>query len=388
MKKHPIHHPPQKKVRKNHHANTPLRFTLSLLLTIGIIALLFQSGNIIGKAFQSTQGSEIDLRLQENNFLLDITPDIVGANNREITGIYFEVQSATEGFSICDVPEDITVSTWIDNWEYRYADCENNRFIFGTATVQNGIFSNSLQQAISFTTTHPLPADFSLQVNSVDLFAANYGEDLFPDEQDDTTFNYRIEAPATVVQPQESSSPSGGAPSSGGGGGGSSSFFCKREWSCEKWSSCQNGQQTRVCKDLKDCQPSKTVGSRVYPVYISGLKMPETVKDCISTKKIMEVPLPVVEQPKPMKPILQVPLPVEQKDYSLWILLGLILVVVLCILLMIWLHYHHKKAVYNVDELRHWIEQERRAGSKDEDIRQILQEKTHWSREEMDNVLR
>ena len=50
------------------------------------------------------------------------------------------------------------------------------------------------------------------------------------------------------------------------GGGGSSSYVCVEDWSCEDWSECSDGEQRRLCEDLRGCGPENN--------------KPETYREC------------------------------------------------------------------------------------------------------------
>lgn len=76
----------------------------------------------------------------------------------------------------------------------------------------------------------------------------------------------------TIITPPSSSGGSSGSSGGGGGGGGGS----VPAWDCEAWTSCSNGQQTRICrqeqftrKEKQECVlPEPTIISPVEPIII------------------------------------------------------------------------------------------------------------------------
>ena len=120
--------------------------------------------------------------------------------------------------------------------------------------------------------------------------------------------------------------------------------------------------------------------------------MPETTKSCTSTSSKPAAQLPITEKPLPVKveqpPITAQPIVTKAPNYYIYFLIAGIFLVIIILALVINKFFIHKKTAYNIDELKLWVLQERQAGTSDADIQEILQQKTKWTKEEIDSLLK
>ena len=99
----------------------------------------------------------------------------------------------------------------------------------------------------------------------------------------------------------------------------------------------------------------------------------------------------IVQQLPPQAPIVQQPLPPSTlsiwQQYKTWIIaVPSSLIAVLVIVLLVIHVIHGKHVVYNVDELKQWIKDEKKMGTADKDIKIILAQHTTWNKEEIDKA--
>jgi len=165
-----------------------------------------------------------------------------------------------------------------------------------------------------------LPDSFSVRLENIDVFSGSL--DLFPTGADSGTFAVTASPASASEEPAPAGAPSGGSGggSSGGGGGGGSgggsgrgsqgafstlsvesgnSLTCTRKWQCSAWSDCQDGKETRTCTDVNQCQPTKAVKGKSYPVFIQGPESPAQQQDCVD--------VPLIAEPDPLPPIVEKP---------------------------------------------------------------------------------
>ena len=144
---------------------------------------------------------------------------------------------------------------------------------------------------------------------------------------------------------------------------------CQESWVCRDWSACQSGQQTRTCGDEHACGTS--------------LLRPATQQSCSTgfISKIKEVILP--SQPKPATTSEENKFQKWWDDYGVIFLAAL--AAILLVILIGWLVHKRraKKKTYNFDELKEWIAAEQRMDTSNEDIKQILMDKTGWTTAEI-----
>ncbi|MBI2151962.1 hypothetical protein HYU21_04510, partial [Candidatus Woesearchaeota archaeon] len=100
---------------------------------------------------------------------------------------------------------------------------------------------------------------------------------------------------------------------------------------------------------------------------------------------------PVQTQPKPV----QTTQPTVQKltlaqvwtNYKSLFILGPVSLILLIVVIILFLHhFQHKKVAYNYDELKTWIAQEKKMGTSNDDIKQILAQNTGWKKKEVEEM--
>ncbi|MBS3123023.1 hypothetical protein J4437_00145 [Candidatus Woesearchaeota archaeon] len=375
--KHHRKHPPQKK--KVHQKKFKKIYLVSIITFAILIILFIIASPFLGKAIFTGSGGTVDLQLVNGNLHLGFNST---DTTRSLTGIYFELSAVTpENFRLCTTNTDLTITN-TQGWDFIYQECVNNVLRYGFSPGDpTRLTSAQLNDVLTITPTTAFPESFRLKLSTVDLWTGT--QDLFPTETD-YFFDY------ITVQPAAPAAQPASAPSSSGGGG--SSLSCKRDWTCNDWSECQNNQQTRTCTDKNNCQKEKTVGGRTYPVTLLGPEMPETTKSCTSTSSKPAAQLPITEKPLPVKveqpPITAQPIVTKAPNYYIYFLIAGIFLVIIILALVINKFFIHKKTAYNIDELKLWVLQERQAGTSDADIQEILQQKTKWTKEEIDSLLK
>lgn len=396
--KHHRKHPPQKK--KVHQKKFKKIYLVSIISFVVLIILFIIASPFLGQAiFRGFTGEvetgTVDLQLREDGKLHFGFSSVETATTTPgpLTGIYFELSAVSPtNFLLCgdnaEIFNDLTVANTAntENWQFIYRECESNTLRYGISPGNPTTLTLAqLSDVLTITPTIPFPESFTLKLSTVDLWTGS--QDLFPTETD-YLFDYRTVQPAAPA-----AAPASAPPSSGGGGG--SSLSCKRDWTCEDWSPCQNNKQTRTCTDKKNCQKEKTVGGRTYPVTLLGQEMPETTKSCTSTSSKPAVQLPITEKPQPPIKVEQPPITAQPivtvtkaPNYYIYFLIAGIFLVIIILALVIKKFFLHKKTTYNIDELKLWVLQERQAGTSDKDIQEILQQKTKWTKEEIDSLLK
>jgi hypothetical protein len=170
-------------------------------------------------------------------------------------------------------------------------------------------------------------------------------------------------------------SSSGGSSSSKKTSSGSSApASCQESWTCSGWSDCINGKETRTCKDDRAC------GTAQYKPVLSRTCEEEETYTPASNYVAPKTP----EQLKPPK--VTVPTLSIWDNYRNYILGGIaFIVLVLIVLLLIFVLHRHTSAqkVYDIGQLKEWIQKERGAGTSDENIREILSKHTGWKDREI-----
>ena len=120
---------------------------------------------------------------------------------------------------------------------------------------------------------------------------------------------------------------------------------------------CVGGTQSRLCEDKNNCETSKTIRGRTYPVILIGEKKPATEQTCIAAAVTPQPLKAVTSPPQPVAPReVQKPaeiLPFEQPEIapttSFWqkskggIIAVIIAVIVLSIAAGVFLYVKRKK---------------------------------------------
>ncbi len=156
---------------------------------------------------------------------------------------------------------------------------------------------------------------------------------------------------------------------------------CRESWACSAWSECNNGLQARNCVDDYDCgtgQYKPTLSKRCDDDYVSGPE-PARFSSQLPPPRYSNTgtraPAPVASSE-----------PTFWEEYKVFILAGVALLLVAIIMVVFFLLRRKKQVVYNHDELKDWIKQERAAGTSDADIRQILMQQTGWTKEDVERA--
>ncbi len=152
---------------------------------------------------------------------------------------------------------------------------------------------------------------------------------------------------------------------------------CQYSWVCESWTNSDQQCGSRKCFDEHDCKTTigKPSESKTCPP-VSVKKQPYIQKPAAPSKPF--IPPVVTEKVKSLD------LEGLWEEYSVWVLGGAGGLVLLIIIIVLIVHFVHKnKVTYNFEELEEWIIKERRMGTADVDIRQILQDQTGWTHDEI-----
>lgn len=146
---------------------------------------------------------------------------------------------------------------------------------------------------------------------------------------------------------------------------------CQESWTCSLWSRCINGRQSRTCTDDHDCGTLEV--------------MPLLETSC---EKDAPGILPSYTPPTQFPPSIEEPAPSFWEKYMWYIIGGISLLLLIIIIIIIVVYVTHKKhhVIYNFNELRDWIKKERAMGTSDEDIKDILENQTGWSEQEVEKA--
>jgi hypothetical protein len=170
---------------------------------------------------------------------------------------------------------------------------------------------------------------------------------------------------------------------------------CEESWICSAWSTCQSDEQLRTCYDEHKCGSTvlkPTLRKYCQATYVPGPK-PASVSSTIQPPAYYPAsqPEPAYQPPvqkpvvaKPTAPVVKFSFSSFWDKYQMYFLgLGILIVVVIIIIILIAYFAKPKQRVYNLDELKEWIEKERQMNTGDVQIRQILSQNTGWSEEEI-----
>ncbi|GEM_PF-6736152 len=143
--------------------------------------------------------------------------------------------------------------------------------------------------------------------------------------------------------------------------------LCDESWQCSGWSACSLGTQSRTCYDEHSCG--------------TFIQKPQEKQSC--TEQSSYIP-PQVQAPSPPSVYVppQVAMPSFWEKYKPY-LIGAAIVLLLGLILLPLLLHRRKAEGYNFAELVQWIGEERKMGTSDEDIHQILKEHTGWTNDEV-----
>ena len=161
---------------------------------------------------------------------------------------------------------------------------------------------------------------------------------------------------------------------------------CTEFWACSAWGSCQQGMQVRECSDEHFCETaeSKPVESRECNAQFTPGPEPARVINNPNTGYGQQLPASGKGQVAEKSTVLG---SLWQK-YSWYIGGGAaLLFLIIVALLVFYFTRSRKQIVYNSDELKQWVIQEKKMGTSDADIRQILAQNTGWKAEEINKIL-
>lgn len=145
---------------------------------------------------------------------------------------------------------------------------------------------------------------------------------------------------------------------------------CEEAWSCGSWSGCSGGVETRDCFDDHACTTT--------------ISKPVTTQTCTVSAP------PVVQQTAPSKPFFP---QIKEKVVSFWDsyiywIIGIPLAIIILLLIIMLLRVlFKKKLVYNEKEVRDWAKKERAAGTMMDDVKQIIEQYTHWDKVKVEQVV-
>ncbi len=269
---------PRKKPSGVNLFSDPRFLGITAIVIIALVALVLIKPLFVGKAVETAEGNRLDLFYENGQLWVEIT------SFQAVNGVSFDLLS--DAFPCGSLLFRSNL-----NWEYREISCNDGRHTYGTASLVDSI-RGTITVAIS-NVTSAFPANFSLRLENIGVYSE--GNDLFTNEADsgDFTFSTRLETAeeedvpvATESSTSEGSAPSGGAGGGGGSGsggsgsGGGKSLTCTRNWECGDWSACSQGQQSRICRDLNNCAPTKNLNGRTYPVVLLGSEKPVETRLC------------------------------------------------------------------------------------------------------------
>jgi len=319
----PVRRVPPQKLSVTAHGDAQKTFqvaAISVTLVILLAAFLFFATPFFGKAIAGIGGSSVDFSfISPDTLQLVFTPD-----NQGINGLYLELASATTSFDLCDTANQVLVASIVEDspnypldWETVEARCENGKFIWGAATLDDTKVVDT-PITVTFTLQKPgLPQTFSVVLNSFASYETAASEDLFSvvfpsgvtanqpptavlqatytgtdlevtlsasgstDADGDAltyTYNFGDGTPAAVITTSSTSvsytyAEAGSYAqqllvSDGKGGAaravqtvlvqlqqpaGQALQSCLESWGCGNWNACQNNVQTRICTDANAC---------------------------------------------------------------------------------------------------------------------------------------
>ena len=140
---------------------------------------------------------------------------------------------------------------------------------------------------------------------------------------------------------------------------------CEQSWVCQGWSDCTNGVQTRTCTDTHQCG--------------STTQKPVESRSCSGTTVVQTGGYPY--QPASGSTAAETSF---WSRFGMWLIFGLLLLILLVLLILLILHYAKKKhIVYNHAELVDWIRKEKAMGTSNDDIEEILADRTGWNEQEV-----
>ena len=146
---------------------------------------------------------------------------------------------------------------------------------------------------------------------------------------------------------------------------------CEESWSCQAWSECDNGQQQRNCFDDHACGTT--------------LSQPVITQSCtVSAPHVVGQTLP------PSKPFFT---QVGEKTVSFWDnymywIIGIPLgIIIFFLLILLFRLLFKKKLVYDEKEIRDWVKKERSTGTSMDDVKQIIEQYTHWDKEHVEKTV-
>jgi len=388
LKKKGRHHPPQKRIIKGRARTTDgtiFIVALSLLVGIALLSSFFTSSASTGRAIQTVGGDAVDLILEDNvlRVHVDVTARSIGALSFTLSGT-----NADGTFDSCDYTSRSLVS-----WEFPLTECSNQQISYGVATLNPASFMSGSFVVAEFTFPNMGYGDIEFRLSNLQVWDTTAGGDVINlfDGADTFTEQFTREVPIVVAVALPAGGDGGG--SSGGGPTSSSSgnsIECIRDWQCADWTECKNGQQRRSCYDTKNCAQNTTtrIGYKIYPVILAGPEEPAEMKSCSEQDSSLSA-----QAQQPQSPALGTQSGLQQQQSQLetssfiekykayFIALLLLLVVVLIVIITI-IHHRHKPT-YNSEELKTWIKQERTTGTSDQDIMDIIKDKTGWKKDEV-----
>ncbi|MBT3406654.1 hypothetical protein HN419_05825 [Candidatus Woesearchaeota archaeon] len=151
---------------------------------------------------------------------------------------------------------------------------------------------------------------------------------------------------------------------------------CQESWICSLWGSCSNSIQKRTCTDQHSCGTTfvKPLQQKNCNQAVVGGSQPVSISN--------DIPPPGTPPAQPGFSFSDM-----WEKYSTYILIAGISLILIIIVVLLILHFiKPQRLAYNHDELIGWINKEREMGTSDEEIKNILANKTGWNEVEINEA--
>ncbi len=157
---------------------------VSIFVVILLIIFLFVGKQLVGKAYSTPEGNEVDIEYTDDGVLI-MRMNLPTASTGSI---YFELSSSSADFDLCG-GRPITNALWGEFQEMR---CVDNKLVFSDATLNNDDFRSG---GFFIAQIYPLVStigDVELSLDVIDVYDSTTGSDLFLEEGDGYLFTVTI----------------------------------------------------------------------------------------------------------------------------------------------------------------------------------------------------
>src|SRR3989344_4114227 len=199
--------PPQKTKITRREQQRGLIVAIALLFVVFVFSFWgFFSTNLMGLAtFTGSQERySLSMDFNEDNTKMVVKID---SADEQVTGVYLEMTTTTEGLDLCRVRDTFVNGLWSGDF-YRLT-CTNNRLMFsdaGLSEPKTGIFT-----VLEFS-VEDFPQEFNLIVNPLDVYALDDGADLFANVDYSANFMIPAEEVISVTETPPAETPPETAP--------------------------------------------------------------------------------------------------------------------------------------------------------------------------------